>query len=84
MAAGTQGRARSHCTDVSLRLHFAGVRDRSALATRSCRRRPRAARLSPALVAGIESSSHFHLAYREHLVGELPERGDDRSSLGAL
>ncbi len=44
----------------------------------------RAARLFPALVAGVESAPHFHLAYRKHLVGKLPDRGDDGSSLGAL
>ena len=84
MAAGTQGRARSHDTDVSLRIHSAGIRHRPALATRSRHRCPRAARLFPALVARIASASHFHLAYREHLVGELPDRGDDGGSLGAL
>lgn len=84
MAAGTQGRARSHDTDVSLRLHSAGIRHRAALETRSRHLRPRAARLFPALVAGVASASHFHLAYREHLVYELPDRGHDGSSLGAL
>ena len=57
---------------------------RPALATRSRHRCPRAARLFPALVARIASASRFHLAYREHLVGELPDRGDDGGNLGAL
>ena len=73
--------ARTRGTDLSLRPHSAGVRHRLALATR--RRRPRAARLSPALVADLESAPHFHLAHHGRLVSKLPDGGYDGSSLGA-
>jgi hypothetical protein len=43
-----------------------------------------AARLSPALVAAVESAPHLHLVHREHLVGKLPDRGYGGSSFGAL
>ncbi len=84
MAAGTQGRPRSDGIDVSLHLHSAGIRNRSALETGSCERCPRAARLFPVLVPGLASAPHFHLAHGERLVGKLPDRSDDGSSLGAL
>ena|SRR6266508_3524607 len=79
-----RGRARTRGADLSLRPHSPGIRHRPALATRSRRRCPRAARLSPALVAAVENSPRLDVAQRGRLVGKLQDRGYGGSSLGAL
>ena len=84
VATGTQKCARTRCPNLFLCPRSAGVRPRLALATHSRCRRPRAVRLSPVLVAGVESATHFHLAHSRRLVGERPDRGDDGSSLDPL
>ncbi len=43
-----------------------------------------AARLSPALVAAVESARHLPLAHRGILVGSLQDRGDGGGRLGTV
>jgi len=84
MAAGTEECARTRRPNLSLRPRSAGVRPWPALETRSSRLCPRAARLSPALVAAVESARNFPLTHREFLVGRLQDRGHGRGRLGSL
>ncbi len=53
---GTQGRARTRGAGLSLRLHLPGIRHRPAMAAHSRPCRPRAAGLSPVLVAAVQSA----------------------------
>jgi len=84
LAAGTQKCARVRSAGVSLRFHLSDTWLRPAVAPHSPNRRPRAARLSTALVAGVKSAPDFYLAHCEYLVGKLPDSGDDGSGLGNI
>ncbi len=73
MGAGTQGCARARGTGLFLRLHLPGIWHRPALAARSRARCPRAARLSRALVAAVESARYLPRAHCGSFLVRLAE-----------